>query len=114
MGKIFIEKNRESHTDVLLPVAQVSKISATASFSGFKGKRKIFVLLTAEGVERPWRSSPEEVKLAKKETYWMGEFSPKGRFDKRDNIAPHVCVRFVDVEGKQLKNAGEWSMTLEF
>ncbi|BAU80135.1 hypothetical protein A9K97_gp216 [Tokyovirus A1] len=114
MDKIFVEQNNNTHADVLLPRTNVTEMLATASFSGFKGKKKIFIVVTLEGVLRPWRSSLMEVKLSKKESHWMGEISPKDFFDKRHGVAPHVCVRLVDAEGKQLKNAGQWSMTLEF
>nr|WNL49865.1 hypothetical protein MarFTMF_349 [Marseillevirus sp.] len=114
MDKIFVNQNNDTHVDVLLPRKNISELFAAASFSGFKGKRKIYVIVSTEGVDIPWRSSLMEVKLSKGEAHWMGEISPKEFFDKREGIAPHVCVRLVDVEGKQLKNAGQWTMSLEF
>ncbi|ADB04003.1 hypothetical protein MAR_ORF225 [Marseillevirus marseillevirus] len=114
MNKIFIVENSSTHADVRLPNENIPRIFATATFSGFKGKRKICVVVTVEGVPCPWRSPLMEVKLSKKETQWIGEISPKDFFEGRGGIAPHVCIRLVDTEGKQLKSAGEWSMSLEF
>ncbi|ALH06903.1 hypothetical protein PMV_205 [Port-miou virus] len=114
MQSVSIKNTKATHVDILLPSNDVQKMCVCMEFAPSKMKKTVFVFFTLEGVERPWKSEAIEINLSKRKTRFMGEIIPSSYFDKREGIAPHLCVCILDEEKKHFKSTVQWSLEAEF
>lgn len=114
MQSITVKNTKATHVDVLLPSKYIQKLSLCMDFAPSKTKKTVFVFFTLEGMERPWKSGAVEINLSKRKTRFMGEIMPSSYFDKREGIAPHLCICILDEEKKHFKSTVQWSLEAEF
>ena len=114
MQTVLIKNTKATHIDVLLETQKVEELSVVMDFAPSRGKKTIFIFFTVEGVERPWKSQGFEVILSKRPTTFMTKVVPSTYFEKREGIAPHLCVCILDEEKRHFKTTVQWSLEAEF
>lgn len=114
MQSVSVKNTKSTHVDILLPATDIQKLFLCMDFSPSKTKKTVFVFFTLEGIERPWKSEAVEINLSKRKTKFMGEITPSSHFDKREGIAPHLCICILDEEKKHFKSTVQWSLEAEF